>query len=91
MENPKTPVNWPSNSLLTRLVSLPHSKAGLSYSHRHITKNARNTYTSNGSINHAIEICVHGRSKMQKHQSIRHEILILFIVNVYRRFFLERD
>ena len=38
------------------------------------------------------QICVHGRWKIQKHQSIRHEILILFIVkNVYSRFYLEKD
>ena len=53
----------------TNTLSFPFSfKARLSYSHGHITKNARNIYRWNSGINHAIEICVHGRWKIQKHQ-----------------------
>ena len=38
---------------------------------------------------HRFVCTVDGKSK--NYQSIRHEILILSIVNVYSRFFLEKD
>ena len=76
--------------LFTNTLSFPFSfknGAKLFASPYHKKRSYKLIHTWNGGINHAIEICVHGRWKIRKHQSIHHEILILFIVNVYSTFF----